>query len=143
MRPMPPAFDIPIGTTATHTQVVTFEQTVQHHYSEMPPVFGTPYLILAMEVAATVAVQPFLPEGWLSVGTMVDIVHLAATPVGATVTATAKLVEVDGYAFTFEVEAHDGVELIGKGRHSRAAIDMARFMKRVQAKTAATAGENA
>ncbi len=131
---MPSQFEIPLGTTATHTQVVAFEQTVQHHYPEMPPVFGTPYLILAMEVAATVAVQPFLPEGWLSVGTMVDILHLAATPVGATVTATAKLVEADGYVFTFEVEAHDGTELIGRGRHARAAIDMARFMKRVEAK---------
>jgi fluoroacetyl-CoA thioesterase len=139
---MPPHIEIPLGATATHTQVVAYEQTVQHHYPEMPPVFGTPYLILAMEVAATVAVQPFLPNGWLSVGTMVDIVHLAATPVGATVTATAKLVEVDGYVFTFEVEAHDGTELIGKGRHSRAGIDMARFMKRVEAKAAATPGEH-
>ncbi len=137
---MPPQIEIPLGTTATHTQVVAHEHTVQHHYSEMPPVFGTPYLILAMEVAATVAVQPFLPTGWVSVGTLVDIVHLAATPVGATVTATAKLIEVDGYSFTFEVEAHDGVELIGKGRHGRAGIDMARFMKRIAAKAGQTGG---
>jgi fluoroacetyl-CoA thioesterase len=135
---MPPQIEIPLGTTATHTQVVAHEHTVQHHYAGMPAVFGTPYMIFLMEAAATIAVQPFLPEGWVSVGTLVDIVHLAATPVGATVTATAKLIEVDGYSFTFEVEAHDGVELIGKGRHGRAGIDMARFMKRVAAKAEST-----
>jgi fluoroacetyl-CoA thioesterase len=65
---------------------------------------------------------------------MVNVRHLAATPVGATVTARAELLAADGRRLTFNVTAHDGTDLIGEGTHERALIDLARFEAKVQAK---------
>ena len=75
-----------------------------------------------------------LPPGWVSVGVGVNVEHLAATPVGRTVTAKATVTEVADGRITFAVEAHDGVEQIGTGTHVRAAIDVARFMRRMEEK---------
>ena len=77
---------------------------------------------------------PHLAPGQQSVGTMVNVRHLAATPLGATVTAHAELIAVDGRRLTFKVSAHDGTELIGEGMHERALIDLARFEAKVKAK---------
>ncbi len=87
-----------------------------------------------MERAAVNGLAPYLTPGQQSVGTLVNVRHLAATPVGATVTATAELIEVNGRRLTFKVSAHDGLDLIGDGMHERALIDLARFEARVQAK---------
>jgi len=87
-----------------------------------------------MERAAVNGLAPHLAPGQQSVGTMVNVKHLAATPVGATVTARAELIGVDGRRLTFTVSAHDGTELIGEGMHERVLIDLARFEAKVKAK---------
>lgn len=126
---MNPVAKVIVGAEGEATTVVTREVTVRHFHEEMPEVYGTPFMIYLMEVAASQAIQPSLPPGWASVGVEVCIRHLAATPVGRTVTARARVTEVTAKLITFEVQAHDGVNLIGKGTHSRAPIDLARFEK--------------
>ncbi len=129
--------NIPLGAAATRTVQVTRELTVAHFHPHMPEVYGTPMMIYLMEVAATDAIAAYLPEGWVSVGLKVDITHLAATPAGFTVTATARVVAVgDDNTVTFAVEAHDGMERIGTGTHVRAAVATERFARRFQAKQA-------
>ena len=131
---MNPTEKIRAGMTGSATTVVTREVTVAHFHAEMPEVYGTPFMIYLMEVAASNAIQPLLPPGWLSVGTEVNVKHLAATPLARTVTATATVSSVTDRFVTFAVEAHDGAERIGEGTHVRAAIDMARFERHLQAK---------
>lgn len=131
---------VPPGATASRSLVVTEDLTVGHWAQGMPPVFGTPFLIYLMEVAAAEVLKPYLPEGWATVGAQVNVSHLAATPLGMTVTATAKLVSATERTATFEVVAHDGVEKVGEGTHVRGAVDLAKFEKRWKAKAQA-AGE--
>jgi len=127
------------GMTGSATTRVTREVTVAHFHPEMPEVYGTPFMIYLMEVAASNAIQPFLPEGCVSVGAEVNIRHLAATPVGGTVTATARVTSVDGRLIAFAVEAFDDVERIGEGTHVRAAIDRSRFERSLSRKGVAGA----
>ncbi|MGR8919045.1 MAG: thioesterase family protein [Gammaproteobacteria bacterium] len=115
------------GLTATVEITVTPELTVNHVYPALPPVFATPQMIMQMEIAAAEAIAPALPEGWHSVGTRVEVSHLAATPVGAKVTATATVVELRGRFVRFAVEAFDENGRIGEGHHERAPVDLARF----------------
>ena len=100
----------------------------------MPAVFGTPFMIYAMEVAATRAIAAYLPAGWVSVGYEVNVKHLAATPLGCTVTATARSRARPTASSLFTVQAHDGVELIGEGTHARAPVALVRLEKRASAK---------
>ena len=128
--------NIPVGASATATVQVTRDLTVAHFHEHMPEVYGTPLMIYLMEVAAADAVQKYLPDGWVSVGTRVNVKHLAATPVGFTVTARADVTEVRENMILFSVEAHDGVDRIGEGTHARAPVDLRRFEQRVRAKSA-------
>lgn len=125
---------IPSELEGRESVVVTRESTVAHFHPEMPEVYGTPFMIYLMEVAATNAIQPFLPPGCTSVGTVVNVQHLAATPVGRTVTATARVESRTDRTVTFQVESHDGKELIGSGSHTRAVIDLARFNRQLEFK---------
>lgn len=125
-----------IGETAT--QVVP-ELTARHLGSGTVSVFATPEMVRLMERAAVNGLAPYLDPGQQSVGTMVNVKHLAATPLGATVTARAELIAVDGRRLTFKVSAHDGAELIGEGLHERAVIDLAKFEARIKAKAEAKA----
>lgn len=127
-------FEIPVGASVSEQITVTRELTVAHFAPGMPEVYGTPMMIYLMEVASAHAIRRFLPDGWVSVGTAVNVRHLAATPIGLVVTATARVTGVEGRSVTFAVEARDGVELIGEGTHSRAVVDLARFNARVAAK---------
>lgn len=128
--------DIPIGASSSRNLTVSFDMTVAKYHPEMPEVLGTPIMIYLMEVAAADAIEKHLPEGWVSVGALVNVKHLAATPVGARVTATAEVIQVDENTVTFRIEAHDGVEKIGEGTHVRAPINLERFMRRAAAKKA-------
>ena len=114
--------------------VVVPENTAQHVGSGAVAVFATPAMVALMEQAAVAAVTPHLPPGWQTVGVHVDVQHLAATPLGLTVSARAELLAVDGRRLTFRVTAHDDQELIGEGTHQRVLIDLARFQARVTAK---------
>ena len=127
-------FRIPRGAWAAIKEPVTREKTVAHFHDDMPEVYGTPMMIYLMELAASKAIAPYLPAGWVSVGAAVNVRHLAATPVGFTVTARAEVQSWDGKTVTFTVEARDGTELIGDGTHVRAPIDLARFDKGVALK---------
>jgi predicted thioesterase len=132
-----PTSKIAVGAQGTFTMPVTREVTVAHFHPEMPEVLGTPFLVYAMEVAASNAIVAALPPGWVSVGVKVDVVHLAATPVGFQVTARAQVTAVDDQGIHFRVEAHDGAEKIGEGTHIRAAVQLDRFGKRLERKAAA------
>lgn len=114
--------------------VVGEEHTAAHVGSGRVHVFATPLMIALMETAAVAAVEDALAPGQQSVGTRLDVRHLAATPVGMRVRATAELVKVDGRTLTFRVAAVDDKEPIGEGTHVRALVDAARFDARLQAK---------
>jgi fluoroacetyl-CoA thioesterase len=100
----------------------------------LPPVFATPMMVTAMENAALNAVRGYLDPGESAVGTVVNVRHLAATPVGHQITAEAEVTEVDGRRVAFKVSARDDTELIGEGTHERMVVDLARLDKRLQAK---------
>jgi fluoroacetyl-CoA thioesterase len=119
-----PLENVRVGMTGRHEVVVTRELTVGAVLDGMPFVFGTPMMILAMEMASAAAAAPHLPSGWVTVGSEVNVRHLAPTPVGRTVVATARVVEVSGRSMLFEVEAHDGVRKIGAGTHRRSAVNL-------------------
>ena len=97
-------------------------------------VLATPVMINLMEAAALDAVENLIPAGHQSLGTRLDVRHIAATPVGMRVRATARLISVDGRTLEFRVEAHDEKDLIGDGAHTRLVVNVARFDQRVQAK---------
>lgn len=101
---------------------------------ELPPVFATAYMIVLIELTCAEAVRPFLDDGEGTVGAHVDVSHLAATPIGMTVTAEAELVEVRGRRLRFKVSCRDEKDLIGEGFHERGVIDQARFISRISAK---------
>lgn len=93
-----------------------------------PPVFATTRMIALMEMAGARILKPFLQSGEMSVGVTIDIIHSAATPIGAKVTATATYRGRDGKLFVFEVVAHDPAGEIGRGTHKRAIISRERLM---------------
>jgi fluoroacetyl-CoA thioesterase len=104
-------------------------------FREMPPVFATGFLVGLLEWACIEALKPQLD--WpreQTVGTHIDVSHSAATPPGLEVTVKAKLVEVHGRRLTFQVEAHDGVDLISRGRHERFVVDAGRFRGKTRRK---------
>jgi len=94
-------------------------------------VLGTPVMIGLMENAAWQIVQPELPEGESTVGTLVNVRHLAATPMGGHVVATAELIEIDGKRLVFRVSARDDTQLVGEGTHERFRIVLERFLARL------------
>lgn len=102
----------------------------------LPPVLSTPRMISYMERTAHQALLPYLPEGQTSVGTLVNIRHLGATPVGMQVRFRAELVEVDRRRMRFKVEAWDAVEKVGEGEHERFIVDKGRFDERLAQKIA-------
>jgi len=100
-------------------------------------VLATPMMINLMEEAALDAVEGMLPEGKESLGTHLDVSHIAGTPTGMTVTATAELLEVDGRTLEFRVSASDEIETIGEGRHQRVIVQASSFATRIAKKTSA------
>src|SRR5947208_13919615 len=124
---------IKIGMSAERTLVVPPERTVGHFVPNMPMVYATPMMILDMEIASGDAIRGKLPPGWVTVGTEVNIRHLAAALVGATVRTTATVIAVERRVIRFEVEAFDGARRIGEGRHARGLVNAASFTKRLGA----------
>src|SRR3954447_26638774 len=118
-----------------HAELVVGEQhTAPRIGSGRVRVLATPVMIKLMEAAALDAVEELIPVGHQSLGTRLEVRHIAATPVGMRVRATAKLVSVDGRTLEFRVEAHDEKDLNGDGAHTRLVVNVARFDQRVQAK---------
>jgi fluoroacetyl-CoA thioesterase len=100
----------------------------------MPAVLATPVLVAVVEYACILHIAALAPEAGLSVGTAVTIEHTAPTPVGLTVTVATELVDVRGRLLTFAFTAHDGIDAIGSGRHTRAIISRARLEDRLAEK---------
>ncbi len=121
---------VTVGMMAEKTVTVTPEMTVGYLVPGMPRVYATPMMILHMEMAAGSAVSPYLPDGYVSVGMDVRVRHLAATPVGNTVRAIARVIEIDSKSVTFEVEAWNGERKIGDGSHRRGIVNLLEFEKR-------------
>lgn len=133
------------GITYEHRFVVPSSKTVPALYPEseeflaMPEVFATGFLVGFLEWACIKAINPHLDwPAEQTVGTHIDVSHEAATPPGLEVTARVELVEVNGRKLVFDVEAHDGVDRISKGRHERFVIDKQKFDAKVGAKTVRT-----
>lgn len=133
------------GITFEHRFVVPSSKTVPALYPEseeflaMPEVFATGFLVGFLEWACIKAINPHLDwPAEQTVGTHIDVSHEAATPPGLEVTARVELVEVSGRKLVFDVEAHDGVDRISKGRHERFVIDKQKFDAKVGAKTGRT-----
>jgi fluoroacetyl-CoA thioesterase len=123
---------VPIGAKGAFALTVGPEHLANRFKdATLPPVLATPVMIMAMENAALEALKPFLDPGESAVGTAIDIRHLAPTPLGRRVTAAAEVTAVDGRRIAFTVRAEDGVREIGAGTHTRAVIDMARFLARL------------
>ena len=125
-----PLSDVRVGMIGRAEQIVTKDLTVGGHVEGMPLVYATPMMIMLMEKASGSAVRDHLPPGWVTVGSEVNVRHLAPTPLGRTVTATARVIEVEGRSVLFAVEAHDGERKIGEGAHRRGAVNLESFAKR-------------
>ena len=126
---------IPVGAKGTDTlQVTPTHLASQFKDATLPPVFATPMMVRAMENAALNAIRDYLDPGESAVGTLVNVRHLAATPVGHQVTADAEVTKVDGRRIEFKVSAHDEIEEIGTGTHERMVVDLTRLGKRLTEK---------
>ncbi|HEX5211651.1 MAG TPA: thioesterase family protein [Pseudolabrys sp.] len=126
---------IPVGAKGTFILRVTPAHLAnQFKDAALPQVFATPMMVTAMENAALNAVRAYLDPGESAVGTVVNVRHLAATPVGHHVTANAEVTKVDGRRIEFKVSARDEVEEIGSGTHERMVVDMTRLDKKLAAK---------
>ena len=124
---------IPIGAKGSFTLLVQPQHLANQFKDAMlPPVLATPVMIMIMENAALNAIRGFLDPGESAVGTVVNVRHLAATPVGRQVTGEAEVTRVDGRRIDFDVRATEGGNEIGVGSHSRALIDMAKFAQRLK-----------
>lgn len=122
------------GRVGTASLVVTEAHLAPALGSGHAPVFATPAMVALIEAAAVACVEDQLAQGQETLGIHIDVEHIAATPAGLTATATAELVEVSGRKLVFKVEARDGRELIGRGRHTRIVVDAARFRAKAAAK---------
>jgi fluoroacetyl-CoA thioesterase len=130
------------GLTHRFSYVVPENKTVPYTYPEaaelavMPKVFATGFMIVLMEWACAQLLAPHLDPGEGSVGVHVDVSHIAATPPGLTVTVDVECAAVVGPHLSFKVKAHDGVDLIGEGRHERFVVLWDKFNSRLAAKAA-------
>lgn len=122
------------GLIGEREDLVTNKNTAMAYGSGGVAVYATPAMIGLMENASLSAVDSVLPEGMATVGTELNVKHLAATPVGMIVRAKAELVEVDGRRLVFKVEAFDNQEKVGEGTHERYIINLAKFLAKCEDK---------
>ena len=122
------------GLKGTVEIVVGEEHTAPHVGSGRVRVLATPVMVNLMEAAALQAAERFMPPGFQTVGTHLDVRHFAATPVGMKVRAHAELVKVEGRTLTFRLRADDEREPVGEGLHERLIINVERFDQRMQKK---------
>ena len=120
-----------VGMKGEATTTVVHENTAASVGAGGVEVFGTPMMIALMENASWQAVLSGLDEGYVTVGTLVDVRHLAATPLGQKVRAEAELLEINGRRLVFKVEAYDERNKIGEGKHERAIVHLERFLSKL------------
>lgn len=127
---------IPIGAKGERKLLVTTDIAITFLGADGPRVLSTPHMIGFMEMTCRDTVLPLLEPGHDTVGTHVNVAHLAAAPIGMSVRFLAEVTQVDGRRITFRVEAWDEKEKIGEGTHERAIINVAKFATRLAAKKA-------
>ena len=123
------------GLAGTAEIVVGTRDTAPHVGSGKIGVLATPVMVNLMEAAALQAAERYMPPGFQTVGTHLDVRHFAATPVGMTVRARAELVRVEDRTLSFRLHAADDREPIGEGVHERLIINVERFDARMQKKS--------
>lgn len=124
-------FSVNIGLSFTATTVVDRTNIASKYGSGLIDVFATPAMVALMENASFNAVQPYLPQGYNTVGIEVCVKHTKATPMGMKISCKSTLIEVDGKRLVFEVVATDEVAEIGRGTHTRYIIDTEKFMNKI------------
>lgn len=127
-------FNLKEGMLGHVETIVSEKNTAMAFASGGVEVFATPMMIGMMEKASLSAVDSFLPEGYATVGTQVNVSHISATPLGMKVWAKAELIKFKGKALTFKVEAFDEVEKIGEGTHDRFIISLEKFIEKTNGK---------
>jgi fluoroacetyl-CoA thioesterase len=126
------------GTTHEVTRTVTPDMTADALGNPGVMVFATPCVLTLIENACSDMIKPHLPSGAATVGTVVELKHLGATPLGMEVRAKATLLETDGRRFVFAVEVHDAKEKVAEAKHERFLVnDLARFLARAMKKAEA------
>jgi len=125
---------LPIGAEGTFEKEIPVEWTLVAYDPTLPGVLSTPHMISMMEIAAAVAIKAHLPDGWLTVGTRIEIDHLKAVVAGKLVIATAKLVAQHGRFLTFDVLARSGDVILGRGQVKRAFIVPKAFLSKAEAR---------
>ncbi|MCX7885469.1 MAG: thioesterase family protein [Caloramator sp.] len=125
---------IKIGLNSSFETDVKKEHLASRYGSGLVDVLSTPAMIALMECTAKNAVDLHLPVGYTTVGTKVDVIHIAATPLGMKVTVNAELIKIEGKKLIFKVEAFDEIEKIGEGIHERYVINSERFMDKINKK---------
>ncbi len=133
---------IPIGARAQRKLLVTGEVAIDFLGRDAARVLATPFLVAQLEMASRDAVTPYLEKGYDTVGTHINLRHLAATPMGLSVTFHAEVTAVDDRRITFKVWAVDEVEKIAEGSHERFVINVERFAQRLQAKAQRRQGDS-
>jgi fluoroacetyl-CoA thioesterase len=128
--------NIPVGTKGESKLLITPELCINFLGVDGGRVLGTPWLIWHMELTARDSVKALLADGFDTVGTHVDVRHLAATPLGMEVTFRSEVIEAEDRRIRFRVEAFDNKEKVGEGLHERGVIQVERFAARVRAKAA-------
>lgn len=126
--------ELKVGIKGEQREIVTADKTAKAMGSGELNVYATPAMIALMEKAAYRSVAEYLDEGQGTVGTMMNIKHVASTPVGLHVRAEAELIAVDRRKLTFHVAAYDEAELIGEGEHERFIIDDLKFQTKADSK---------
>jgi predicted thioesterase len=122
------------GLVGEKSAIVCEEHTAPHVGSGVVPVLATPVMVNLMEAAALAAVEQFLPAGYQTLGTVLNVKHFAATPVGLEVKAFAELIAIEGRTLSFALKAEDEMEPIGEGTHERVIVNVERFEQRARRK---------
>ena len=123
---------VPIGTRGEAEEMVEFKHTLTAHHPELPQVYSTPDMVRLMEVAAFHAIQPYCENDEITVGTAINIIHRAASGVGARIRTEAVVEKFDGRFYTVRVSAWDEVQQIGSGTVGRAIVSVGKFIDRLK-----------
>jgi fluoroacetyl-CoA thioesterase len=129
---------IPIGARGEAQETVEFKHTLTAHDARLPPVYTTPDMIRLMETAGFLALQPYYEGDEISVGTSINIQHLAASGIAAHIRAEAVLDSFDGRFYTLRVTARDDVQEIGRGTVGRAIVSMGKFVEKMKKQVPST-----
>ena len=123
---------VPIGARGTAEQTVEFKHTLTAHHPELPQVYSTPDMVRLMEIAAFHAIQPYCEGDEITVGTAINIIHRAASGVGARIRAEAVVEKFDGGFYTVRVSARDEAQEIGSGTVGRAVVSVGKFLEKMK-----------